>query len=86
LISWKLFLFKGKIVPEEVVLGVCIPATGFSALFVLLSLLTVVSIIISAFICYHRGIQKKIDEAGAKFHIRPNEHHKISNLIEICQR
>lgn len=79
-------VFQGKIVPEEVVLGVCIPATGFSALFVLLSLLTVVAIIISAFICYHRGIQKKIDKAGAKFHIRPNEHHKISNLIEICQR
>ena len=33
--------FQGKILPEEIVYGVCLPATGFSVLFVLLSLLTV---------------------------------------------
>ena len=33
--------------PEEIVYGVCLPATGFSVLFVLLSLLTVISVLVS---------------------------------------
>ena len=33
--------------PEEIVYGVCLPATGFSALFVLVSLLTVISVLVS---------------------------------------
>ena len=39
--------FQGKILPEEIVYGVCLPATGFSVLFVLLSLLTVISVLVS---------------------------------------
>ena len=33
--------------PEEIVYGVCLPATGFSVLFVLLALLTVISVLVS---------------------------------------
>ena len=40
-------VFQGKIIPEEIVYGVCLPATGFSVLFVLLSLLTVISVLVS---------------------------------------
>ena len=33
--------------PEEIVYGACLPATGFSVLFVLLALLTVISVLVS---------------------------------------
>ena len=40
-------VFQGRMMPEEIVYGVCLPATGFSVLFVLLSLLTVISVLVS---------------------------------------
>eukprot|EP00093_Oithona_nana_P005768 05768.XXX_46130_42144_1 [CDS] Oithona nana genome sequencing. len=55
--------FQGKI-QEDVIYGVCLPATGFSALFVLLALMTVVSVIVSAFICYHRQLAKVAEESA----------------------
>ena len=57
--------FQGRIVNEEIVYGVCLPASGFSALFVLMSLLTVVSIIVSGFVCYQRQMQKVQEEEAA---------------------
>lgn len=57
------FLFQGKI-KEDIIYGVCLPATGFSALFVLLALMTVVSVIVSGFICYHRQLAKVAEEAA----------------------
>ena len=60
----RLFLsLQGKI-QEDVIYGVCLPATGFSALFVLLALMTVVSVIVSGFICYHRQLAKVAEEAA----------------------
>merc|ERR1719429_800701 len=56
--------FQGKILPEEIVYGVCLPATGFSVLFVLLSLLTVISVLVSGFVCYHRQLQKVAEEGA----------------------
>ena len=55
---------QGKIHDEEDggLYGVCLPATGFSALFVLFSLLTVVSILVSGFVCYHRTLAKVSEE------------------------
>ena len=44
--------------------GVCLPATGFSALFVLVALLTVISVLVSGFICYHRQLQKVVEEGA----------------------
>ena len=49
---------------EDIIYGVCLPATGFSALFVLLALMTVVSVIVSGFICYHRQLAKVAEEAA----------------------
>ena len=49
---------------EDVVYGVCLPATGFSALFVLFALMTVVSVIVSGFICYHRQLAKVAEESA----------------------
>jgi hypothetical protein len=49
---------------EEVVYGVCLPVTGFSALFVLFSLMTVVSVIVAGFVCYHRQLAKVSEEAA----------------------
>lgn len=46
----------------EIIYGVCLPATGFSALFVLFSLLTVISVLVSGFICYHRTLAKVSEE------------------------
>ena len=40
------------------------PATGFSALFVLISLLTVISVLVSGFVCYHRQLQKVAEEGA----------------------
>ena len=54
---------QGKI-KEDIIYGVCLPATGFSALFVLLSLMTVVSVIVSGFICYHRQLAKVAEESA----------------------
>lgn len=54
---------QGKI-KEDIIYGVCLPATGFSALFVLLALMTVVSVIVSGFICYHRQLAKVAEEAA----------------------
>lgn len=59
----ELLLFQGKI-KEDIIYGVCLPATGFSALFVLLALMTVVSVIVSGFICYHRQLAKVAEEAA----------------------
>jgi hypothetical protein len=50
--------------PEEVVYGICLPATGFSALFVLVSLLTIISVLVSGFVCYHRQLQKQVEEGA----------------------
>lgn len=57
-------VFQGRILPEETVYGVCLPATGFSALFVLVSLLTVISVLVSGFVCYHRQLQKVAEEGA----------------------
>jgi len=57
-------VFQGRILPEEIVYGVCLPATGFSVLFVLLSLLTVISVLVSGFVCYHRQLQKVAEEGA----------------------
>ena len=46
--------------PEEIVYGVCLPATGFSALFVVVSLLTIVAVLVSGFLCYHKQIEKQM--------------------------
>jgi hypothetical protein len=46
------------------VYGVCLPVTGFSALFVLFSLMTVVSVIVAGFVCYHRQLAKVSEESA----------------------
>ena len=55
--------FQGRM-REEVVYGVCLPVTGFSALFVLFSLMTVVSVIVAGFVYYHRQLAKVAEEAA----------------------
>lgn len=67
LLLFEVFQFvslQGRILPEEIVYGVCLPATGFSALFVLVSLLTVISVLVSGFVCYHRQLQKVAEEGA----------------------
>jgi len=64
-------VFQGRIMPEEIVYGVCLPATGFSALFVLVALLTVISVLVSGFVCYHRQLQKAAEEGAPAAHPPP---------------
>ncbi|XP_076062313.1 uncharacterized protein LOC143037670 [Oratosquilla oratoria] len=59
-------VFKGH--PEEVVYGVCLPAPGFSALFVLLAMCTVISVLVAGFMCHHRQLQKDTTESPATPH------------------
>ncbi len=63
-------MMQGRMLPEEVVYGICLPATGFSALFVLVSLLTIISVLVSGFVCYHRQLQKQVEE-GAPAPVAP---------------
>jgi hypothetical protein len=55
---------------EDVVYGICLPAPGFSALFVLLAMCVVISVLVASFLCYHRQLQKNdregvcIDNSG----------------------
>lgn len=84
-------VFQGRMLPEEVVYGVCIPATGFSALFVLLSLLTIISVLVSGFVCYHRQIQKNIEEgapsspSSSSSSSYSTKSSRISNLIHFTR-
>jgi len=55
-------VFQGQMMPEEIVYGVCLPATGFSALFVVVSLLTIVAVLVSGFLCYHKQIEKQMEK------------------------
>ncbi|CAG0904472.1 unnamed protein product, partial [Cyprideis torosa] len=52
-------VFQGKRISEEVVYGVCLPAGSFTALFLLISLCTVIAVFTAAFMCYHRERQKQ---------------------------
>ncbi len=64
----------------EIVYGVCLPATGFSALFVVISLITVISILVSGFVCYQRQLQKVAEEAAPKSsppQVRSKTHYSI---------
>lgn len=60
-------VFKGHH-REEVVYGVCLPAPGFSALFVLLAMCTVISVLVAGFMCHHRQLQKDTSESPADPH------------------
>ena len=59
-------VFKGQ--REQVVYGICLPAPGFSALFVLLALCTVISVLVAGFMCHHRQVQKDSIENPASPH------------------
>ena len=58
---------------DDVVYGICLPATGFSALFVFVSLLTVISIIVSGFVCYQRQLQKVAEESAPSGPVGPGQ-------------
>lgn len=56
-------VFQGQ--REQLIYGICLPAPGFSALFVLLALCTVISVLVAGFMCHHRQIQKDTTESPA---------------------
>lgn len=58
---------------EDVVYGVCLPATGFSALFVILSLLTILSVLVSGFFCYFKQIKKNEEKSAPSTHSLSNQ-------------
>lgn len=62
-------IFQGKM-REEVVYGICLPAPGFSALFVLLAMCVVISVLVASFLCYHRQLQKA-DREGCAGPVHP---------------
>jgi len=55
-------VFKGKMMSEDIVYGVCFPASSFSVLFVVLSLITVLSVLVSGFVCYNRQLRKNMEK------------------------
>ena len=73
----------------EIVYGVCLPATGFSALFVVISLVTVVSILVSGFVCYQRQLQKVAEESAPKQtpaqQVRHDDEHILSTTRNLIQ-
>ncbi|CAB4058923.1 unnamed protein product [Lepeophtheirus salmonis] len=62
----KVTTFQGRMKGEEIVYGICLPTTSFSAIFVLLALLTVISVLVSGFVCYQRQLQKVAEESAPK--------------------
>ncbi|KAK7072001.1 hypothetical protein SK128_026531 [Halocaridina rubra] len=72
-------VFKGH--REDVVYGVCLPAPGFSALFVLLSMCTVISVLVAGFMCHHRQLQKDSAESPAA----PHAHQHVMTAFSMAQ-
>ena len=71
-------IFQGKI-REEVVYGICLPAPGFSALFVLLAMCVVISVLVASFLCYHRQLQKADREGCAS----PSSHPHLGMMAGV---
>ncbi|XP_042222693.1 uncharacterized protein LOC121867003 [Homarus americanus] len=72
-------VFKGH--REEVVYGVCLPAPGFSALFVLLAMCTVISVLVAGFMCHHRQLQKDTAESPAA----PHPHQQAFSMVQFLR-
>ncbi|CAL4219666.1 unnamed protein product [Meganyctiphanes norvegica] len=72
-------IFKGH--REDVVYGVCLPAPGFSALFVLLAMCTVISVLVAGFMCHHRQLQKDSVESPAA----PHPHQQAAAAFSMAQ-
>ncbi|KAK8745520.1 hypothetical protein OTU49_000239 [Cherax quadricarinatus] len=72
-------VFKGH--REDVVYGVCLPAPGFSALFVLLAMCTVISVLVAGFMCHHRQLQKDTTESPAA----PHSHQQVFSMVQFLR-
>ena len=72
-------VFKG--LREELVYGVCLPAPGFSALFVLVAMCTVISVLVAGFMCHHRQLQKDTTESPAT----PHPHHQMFSMVQFLR-
>ncbi|XP_045107484.1 uncharacterized protein LOC123502374 [Portunus trituberculatus] len=72
-------VFKGH--PEDMVYGVCLPAPGFSALFVLVAMCTVISVLVAGFMCHHRQLQKDTTESPAT----PHPHHQMFSMVQFLR-
>lgn len=56
-------IFQGRI-REDIVYGICLPAPGFSLIFVLVSMATVISALVAGFLFYHYQLQKEVQEGA----------------------
>lgn len=74
-------VFKGK--REDIIYGICLPAPGFSALFVLLAMCTVISVLVAGFMCHHRQLQKDTTESPATPY--SYSHFMPSNMIHFLR-
>ncbi|XP_043210836.1 uncharacterized protein LOC122375491 [Amphibalanus amphitrite] len=62
-------IFQGQI-RDDIVYGICLPAAGFSALFVLLAMCAVISVLVAGFLCQHRQMQKDSNRQPAAVPLR----------------
>ena len=62
-------IFQGQI-RDDIVYGICLPAAGFSALFVLLAMCAVISVLVAGFLCHHRQVQKDSSRQPAAMPLR----------------
>ncbi|XP_037076246.1 uncharacterized protein LOC119097303 [Pollicipes pollicipes] len=62
-------IFQGQI-RDDIVYGICLPAAGFSALFVLLAMCAVISVLVAGFLCHHRQVQKDSSRQPAAVPLR----------------
>ncbi|XP_018027708.1 uncharacterized protein LOC108682952 [Hyalella azteca] len=75
-------VFQGQ--REQVIYGICLPAPGFSALFVLLALCTVISVLVAGFMCHHRQLQKDVTESPAYMH-QPPQSFAAFNMVHFIR-
>lgn len=76
-------VFQGQ--REQVIYGICLPAPGFSALFVLLALCTVISVLVAGFMCHHRQLQKDSIESPAQMHYPPHQSIAAFNMVHFIR-
>lgn len=67
-------VFQGQMIPEEVVYGICLPATQMSIIFIFMSIFTVIAVFVAGFMCFRKHFK------NGKERIRPL-HNNFMNIF-----
>jgi len=57
-------VFQGQMISEEVVYGICLPATQMSIVFLVVSIFTVIAVLMAGFLCYKRHFKNRKERSS----------------------